>query len=694
MLSGASMACIPLPIISSSINAKDVLREHNGLRRSHSNKELLNRPAMRRSQSDPQLRCAVNPIIRAASIESKLKNSRSVGIFSFQFSGSILPSSLRSFLFESDYGKEMTLVESEESEGEEEVDKRANWVERLLELRSRWRDRQKDNGKGREEEEGDGEEVAEGCDVDYEEENEEVEEEFNQELFSKFLRRVHWTQTKLFSKLAFLCNMAYVIPELKGEDLRRYYDLHFVTSSLEKKAEAASVKAKLEHDSISVPQTTSSASEKGAQSEQKRPIRQAVAYDIAASAASYVHARAKGLLSLGASSPASSSGPQNEVETNVEPCGAREEGGTSPSKGVYKSEVAAYVAATTMTAVVAAEETAKQEAARDLRSLHSSPCEWFICDDPSTCTRYFVVQGSDSLASWQANLFFEPTKFEGTKVLVHRGIYEAAKGIYEQFLPEVMKHLERYGERATIRFSGHSLGGSLSVLVHLMLLVRKVLKPSTLLPVVTFGSPFVFCGGHHILDDLGLDEGDVHSVMMHRDIVPRAFSCNYPNRIAQVLKRINGTFKSHPCLNKNKVLYSPLGQLYILQPDEKSSPSHPLLPLGSALYTFSNNTEEGSHVSILKALRAFLNMPHPLETLSDPTAYGSEGTILRDHDSSNYLKAINGVLRQHTKWVVRRSRKERLHNWWPLLTWSPHAYSCDGNSENATMVSKEVVTGV
>lgn len=24
----------------------------------------------------------------------------------------------------------------------------------------------------------------------------------------------------------------------------------------------------------------------------------------------------------------------------------------------------------------------------------------------------FVFQGSDSLASWQANLFFEPTKFE------------------------------------------------------------------------------------------------------------------------------------------------------------------------------------------------------------------------------------------------------------------------------------------
>lgn len=140
---------------------------------------------------------------------------------------------------------------------------------------------------------------------------------------------------------------------------------------------------------------------------------------------------------------------------------------------------------------------------------------------------------------------------QGTEVLVHRGIYEAAKGIYEQFMPEILNHLEKYGDRARFRFTGHSLGGSLCLLVHLMLLGRGVVKSSTLLPVVTFGSPFVFCGGRRILEDLGLDEGQVYSVVMHRDIVPRAFSCNYPNHVAQVLKRLNGSFRSHPCLNNN-----------------------------------------------------------------------------------------------------------------------------------------------
>lgn len=136
-------------------------------------------------------------------------------------------------------------------------------------------------------------------------------------------------------------------------------------------------------------------------------------------------------------------------------------------------------------------------------------------------------------------------------MLVHRGIYEAAKGIYEQFIPEIMEHLNKHGERAKLQFTGHSLGGSLSLLVHLMLLTRKIVMSSALRPVVTFGSPFVFCGGQKILNYLGLDDNHVHCVMMHRDIVPRAFSCNYPNHVTLILKRLNGSFQSHPCLNKN-----------------------------------------------------------------------------------------------------------------------------------------------
>lgn len=134
-------------------------------------------------------------------------------------------------------------------------------------------------------------------------------------------------------------------------------------------------------------------------------------------------------------------------------------------------------------------------------------------------------------------------------MLVHRGIYEAAKGIYDQFVPEIEAHLRAHGDRARLRFSGHSLGGSLALLVSLMLLARGAAVRAAVLPVVTFGAPSVFCGGERVLGALGLDDGHLQAVIMHRDIVPRAFSCSYPNQAAMLLKRLNGAFRSHPCLN-------------------------------------------------------------------------------------------------------------------------------------------------
>lgn len=138
---------------------------------------------------------------------------------------------------------------------------------------------------------------------------------------------------------------------------------------------------------------------------------------------------------------------------------------------------------------------------------------------------------------------------QGLDVLVHRGIYEAAKGIYQQMLPEVHAHLKSRGNKATFRFTGHSLGGSLALLVNLMLLIRHEVPMSSLLPIITFGSPSIMCGGDRLLRKLGLPQNHVQAITMHRDIVPRAFSCNYPNHVAEFLKAVNGNFRNHPCLN-------------------------------------------------------------------------------------------------------------------------------------------------
>ncbi|KNA13132.1 hypothetical protein SOVF_119520, partial [Spinacia oleracea] len=482
------------------------------LRRSSSGEELYKQATIRRSYSDNNLLSSSTRIIRpASSSHCKLKSNRSFGILTT----STCPIPMKALLFDTQtVNDENDTMEVDDSllgdgEKEEEVErekgvKRANWVERLLELRARWKGSKEKEIDCRYEDNEDDCNGEDGCIVDYDGETGDG-IRMDSESFSKLLVHVPWTDANKFYKLSYLCNKAYAIPDIKVDDLQRFYGLEFMTSSLEKKAKAVALNAKLAKDS------THQQEEDDLEILQQREhvtIRSSVAYEIAASAACHVQNRAKN---------------ENHSGNRV----------VCPVPRGCNSEMAAQMAATTMTTIVAAKEKEKQAAAKELQSLHSSPCEWFVCDDPTTHVRCFVIQGSESLASWQTNLFFEPAKFEETNVAVHRGIYEAAKGIYEQLMPEIQNHIDSHGEDAKFQFTGHSLGGSLSLLVHMMLLVRRVVKPSVVLPVVTFGSPFVFCGGEKLLKQLQLEESTVQNVIMHRDIVPRAFSCNYPRQVEQ-----------------------------------------------------------------------------------------------------------------------------------------------------------------
>ncbi|WJZ90443.1 hypothetical protein VitviT2T_009586 [Vitis vinifera] len=546
-----------------------------------------------------------------------------------------------------------------------------SWVMKILHVRSRWREQeasvevdQKSECDDDHEDDGDDEEEEEkccdGCRVDDEEEKKEV--QFDRDSFSRLLRRVSLPEAKLYAQMSYLGNLAYTIPRIKPGILLKNHGLRFVTSSVEKRE--MTTKAEKEQGSDEVqeaeadPKEAEAEEEKGEQKNDGHQLSASAAYQIAASAASYLHSRTRSILPFKSSK--AEIGKDSDEGSNR----------SNDSVGIINSEVASFMATTdSVTAVVAAKEEVKQAVADDLNSVLTTPCEWFICDDDRTGTRFFVIQGSESLASWQANLLFEPISFEGLDVPVHRGIYEAAKGIYEQMLPEVLSHLQARGERATFRFTGHSLGGSLSLLVNLMLLIRGVVPPSSLLPVITFGAPSIMCGGDHLLYELGLPRSHVQAVTMHRDIVPRAFSCNYPRHVAELLKAVNGNFRNHPCLNNQKVLYSPMGEFLILQPEEKHSPHHHLLPSGSGLYLLSRPVSDANDAErqLLAAKLVFLNSPHPLEILSDSSAYGSDGTIQRDHDMKSYLRSVRSVIRQEQNSIRKTKREQRRKVWWPIV---------------------------
>ncbi|KAI9098999.1 hypothetical protein K1719_024766 [Acacia pycnantha] len=521
-------------------------------------------------------------------------------------------------------------------------DQNGNWVLKILHVKSIWRGEQGNSAHGGgdkdteiEEEVDvatdqingsgcDNEEPCDACKIDDDVGDKEI--QFDRDSFSRLLRRVSLAEARLYAQMSYLGNLAYCIPRMKTENLLKSYGLRFVTSSVDKRGFS----------------TTAEKNQVSAETQ--------------------------------------------EVETDKHD---REES-KEQKNSRPKIKVASLMATTdSVTAVVAAEEEVKQAVADDLNSTSSSPCEWFICDDDQSGTRFFVIQGSETLESWQANLLFEPVQFEGLDILVHRGIYEAAKGIYQKMLPEVQAHLKSQGSRATFRFTGHSLGGSLALLVNLMLLIREEVPISSLLPVITLGAPSIMCGGDRLLDKLGLPRSHVQAITMHRDIVPRAFSCHYPNHVAELLKAINGNFRHHPCLNNQKVLYTPMGELLILQPEEKFSPGHDLLPAGCGLYLLSGPSSESNHNmyrQLLTAQLVFLNSPHPLEILSDRAAYGSGGTIQRDHDMNSYFKSVRGVIRQELNRIRRQRRENRRKAWWPLVALSPHGIDA------VTFVRRSVVS--
>lgn len=560
-----------------------------------------------------------------------------------------------------------------------EEGREGNWVLQILRVQSRWTDdadamaagaRGSDSAVPDAGEEDDGRERCVGCvSGGGDEEGCAVgeEEEINRAAFSRLLRKVSLAEAKVYSKMSYLCNFAYMVPLIKPKYLQKY-NLQFVTSSVQEKAKDPSPDQKHErmpHDGQNMTTGTlvrpcndqESMCVANAQPEGKKEkesgqgINPFAAYHVAASAASYLQSRAMGVLPF-----RSGNGCKNDPTIKAIVNGEHAE--------CLTIDEASFVATTnSVTSMVAAKEETKQAVADDLNSSRSCPCEWFICDDNQSSTRYFVVQGSETIASWQANLLFEPIKFEGLNVLVHRGIYEAAKGIYQQMLPYVKSHLRNRGKSARLRFTGHSLGGSLALLVNLMLLIRGVAPASSLLPVITFGAPSIMCGGDYLLQKLNLPKSHVQSITMHRDIVPRAFSCNYPDHVASILRLVNGNFRSHPCLTNQKLLYAPMGKVVILQPDEKFSPHHHLLPPGSGLYLVgdpSTNSDTSSRV-LESAMSAFFNSPHPLEILRDGGAYGPKGTVYRDHDVQSYLRSVRAVVRK-----MRAERERRRLLWWPI----------------------------
>lgn len=134
----------------------------------------------------------------------------------------------------------------------------------------------------------------------------------------------------------------------------------------------------------------------------------------------------------------------------------------------------------------------------------------------------------------------------------------------------------------------------------------------------------------------------------------------------------------HPAMCVAQALYNFVGNIEVLQPALQSEftlpdETHAMLPPDAALYKLTEPTcplppttaastqqlldsssswgsqqsassatvqEDPFHLTLSDAVLAFMNCPHPLQTLSEARAYGPVGSISRYHNPANYTRAL------------------------------------------------------
>ena len=116
---------------------------------------------------------------------------------------------------------------------------------------------------------------------------------------------------------------------------------------------------------------------------------------------------------------------------------------------------------------------------------------------------------------------------------------------------------------------------------------------------------------------------------------------------------------SHPSISPP--LFRPRDDASFVYPGD---PVHPMLPDKAGLYFVCGNSSgdipdeatapssDNNDVSAIirersqreAAMVAFMSALHPMEMLSQPTAFGKTGTIMRYHEISNYRSALTALL--------------------------------------------------
>ena len=267
---------------------------------------------------------------------------------------------------------------------------------------------------------------------------------------------------------------------------------------------------------------------------------------------------------------------------------------------------------------------------------------WSACERRNE--RFIVVRGASwnqpdtdrNKLSWQIAKVWPMALKRGVPVVAHQGVLE----MVEEFWRDVKPYLEDETFTGKFSFTGHSLGGSMALIIAARCRLELGIAEERIMPVHTFGSPPVLaydrlssrgteCEG--TMDDIlrlcGFSKGAsaVRQYVLAKDIIPRMWLSADPvfnaatkmDFIGSMLDWREQTFGGG-MLTRNRFLYQTCGDLFWLE-YQAGVEAKPLL---------TRHTGE----DVLEKLQMELG-----EVTESPLA--ALRTAL-DHNSQNYVDAL------------------------------------------------------
>jgi len=207
---------------------------------------------------------------------------------------------------------------------------------------------------------------------------------------------------------------------------------------------------------------------------------------------------------------------------------------------------------------------------------------------------------------------FEPRlTWPQDSLVAHAGVASIARAVW----PELEGLLR--GHPGAVVFAGHSMGGSLAVLLSCMCRLRLRLPEGRILPAHAFGSPPVLAhkdggGGGRVMRSLRLPPSSIRSFVHLHDIIPRAGLAADPVHallkqaplVGGLLSLRSALFGQSSMLSESRFLFESCGHVYLLSYEQDEGASMEALGAEEAdkVLAMDRSIDRASRDGILAAL--------------------------------------------------------------------------------------------